>query len=29
MPAERQELPPVLIQNTFRKQAIMLIGAAP
>ncbi len=29
MPAEKQELPPVLIQNTFRKQAIMLIGAAP
>lgn len=29
MPAERQELPPVLIQNTFRKQAVMLVGAAP
>ena len=29
MPSVKQELPPVLIENTFRKQAIMLIGAAP
>lgn len=29
LPATRQELPPVLIENTFRKQAVMLIGAAP
>lgn len=29
MPAERQELPPVLIENTFRKEGVMLIGAAP
>ena len=29
MPSELQELPPVLIENTFRKQGIMLVGAAP
>ena len=29
MPTERQELPPVLIENTLRKQSIMLVGAAP
>ena len=29
MPSVRQELPPILIENTFRKEAIMLIGAAP
>lgn len=29
LPAERQELPPVLIENTLRKGSVMLIGAAP
>jgi RecA-family ATPase len=29
LPREREELPPVLIENTFRKAAVMLIGAAP
>lgn len=29
MPSELQELPSVLIENTFQKQGIMLVGAAP
>lgn len=29
MPSEPLKLPPVLIENTFRKQGIMLVGAAP
>ena len=29
LPAERQELPPVLIENKLRKGSVMLIGAAP